>query len=110
MVDEKYLYLYTQNTCTKQLSVYNTSHGMHKRKPTAPRVIRGWRNKMSSTQNATKIAKSSRPYAVVFQYDIGAHEQGEIISTHKSYDLARAAAKRSGYDSFLSIHDARDYA
>lgn len=65
---------------------------------------------MSFTQNSTKIAKSSRPYAVVFQYDTGAHEQGEILGTHKSYDLASAAAKRSGYDSFLSIRDARDYA
>ena len=65
---------------------------------------------MPFSQTATKIAKSSRPYAVVFQYATGAHEQGEVLSTHKSYELARKAAARSGYDSFLAVRDARDYA
>lgn len=65
---------------------------------------------MSFSQNATKIAKSSRPFAVVFQYATGAREEGEVLSTHKSYDLARKAAARSGYDSFLAVRDARDYA
>lgn len=64
---------------------------------------------MSFSQNAAKIAKSARPFVVVFQYATGAHEQGEILSTHKCYDLARKAASRSGYDSFLAVRDARDY-
>lgn len=33
--------------------------------------------------------------------------RGEIISTHKTYDLARAAAKRSGWDDHLAIHELR---
>lgn len=31
--------------------------------------------------------------------------RGDIISTHKTYELARAAAKRSGWDDHLAIHD-----
>lgn len=31
--------------------------------------------------------------------------RGDIISTHRTYDLARAAAKRSGWDDRLSIHE-----
>ena len=30
--------------------------------------------------------------------------RGDIISTHKTYDLARAAAKGSGWDDFVSVH------
>ena len=59
---------------------------------------------------ATRIAKSTRPYAVVFAYATSTHAQGDVLSTHKSYDLAQAAAKRSGYASFLAVRDARDYA
>lgn len=31
--------------------------------------------------------------------------RGDIISTHRTYDLARAAAKRSGWDDHLSIQE-----
>ena len=31
------------------------------------------------------------------------YERGDIISRHKTYEAARAAAKRSGYDSFRAI-------
>ncbi len=58
----------------------------------------------------TEIAKSSRPFAVVFQYATVSHEQGEVLSTHKSYDLACKAQERSGYRTFLAVRDARDYA
>lgn len=43
-------------------------------------------------------------YAVAVHYSaprLG--EAGEIVSTHGTYDLARAAAKRSGWDDHLAI-------
>ena len=58
---------------------------------------------MYFSKNATKIARPARPFAVVFHYATGEHERGEVLSTHKSYDLARKAAVRSGYDSFLAV-------
>ncbi len=64
----------------------------------------------SYSQNAAEIAASGRPFAVVFQYATSQHNQGEVLSTHKNYDLARKAARRSGYDSFLVVRDARDHA
>ncbi len=65
--------------------------------------MKGFRNA------AADIAKSSRPYVVVFDYATAKHEQGTVYSTHKSYDLARKAAQHSGYETFLSVRDARDY-
>lgn len=59
---------------------------------------------------ATKIAKSNRPFAAVFEYSTSRHAKGEILSTHKSYDLARKAIKASGYETFLAVRDCRDYA
>lgn len=64
----------------------------------------------SFSANAAKIATSARPWVVVFQYGTGSHEQGEILSTHKSYELANKAARSSCYDTFLAVRDARDYA
>lgn len=58
----------------------------------------------------TEIAKSRRPFAVVWQYSNGGNEHGEVLSTHKSYELACKAQRRSGYRTFLAVRDARDYA
>ena len=59
--------------------------------------------------NYEKIAKSNRPYAAVFAYDTDSHYQGDVLSTHSTHKLASAAAARSGYETFLTIRDARDY-
>lgn len=67
-------------------------------------------NHLSFSKNASTIATSGRPYVVVFQYATGSHEQGEVLSTHTSHELAEKAANRSGYESFLAVRDARDYA
>jgi hypothetical protein len=44
-------------------------------------------------------------YIVIVQYDCGLGDQGTVISRHRTYDAARKAANRTGYDSFLSIRD-----
>jgi hypothetical protein len=62
------------------------------------------------SENSAKIAKSTRPYEVIFAYSTGSHAQGELLSTHSSYELAEKAAARSGYSTFLAIRDSRDYA
>lgn len=41
-------------------------------------------------------------YQVIAQYAIGSFEQGQVISAHKSYALARKDAKRIG-DHFTAI-------
>ncbi len=43
-------------------------------------------------------------HQVVAQYQIGQYEQGQVISQHTSYELARRAAKRAG-DDFTAIRD-----
>jgi len=52
--------------------------------------------------------KTGRDWAVIAQYEHAGYESGDVISTHKSYDLARAASKRSGYDTFRAIRNLRD--
>lgn len=42
-------------------------------------------------------------HEVVAQYQIGQYEQGQVISQHTSYDLARKAAKKAG-DHFTAIN------
>jgi hypothetical protein len=54
--------------------------------------------------SVSKKVKTTR-WAVVFAYSTEQHGKGCVLSTHKSYDLARAAAKRSGWDSFLAIRE-----
>ena len=64
----------------------------------------------SFSQSAAKIAKSNRPWCVVFNYATSTHEQGELVSTHSTCDLANKAARSNGFDTFLAVRDARDYA
>lgn len=61
-------------------------------------------------QAAAEAAKTNRPWLVVFEYGTGSHEQGEVLSRHSTYELANKAARKSAYDSFLSVRDSRDYA
>jgi hypothetical protein len=42
-------------------------------------------------------------WAVIVQYDCRLGERGTVVSQHKSYELARKAARRTGYDSFLRV-------
>ena len=49
----------------------------------------------------------ARPWLVTFAYATSTHPQGSLLSRHSTYALAAAAAKRSGFDSFLEIRDAR---
>ena len=48
---------------------------------------------------------TTKRYAVVVQYQCGIGDKGDVISRHKTYELARAASKRTGYDSFLAIRE-----
>lgn len=58
--------------------------------------------------NYEKIAKSKRPYAVMFTHDTSTHYAGDVLSTHKTHKLAEAAGLRSN-EIFLTIRDARNY-
>ncbi len=62
------------------------------------------------TETAKKIAKTKRPFAVIFEYATGSYGKGEVLSTHKSYDLAIKAQKKSGYQTFTVVRDSREYA
>lgn len=45
-------------------------------------------------------------WCVIVHYDsarLGA--RGDIISTHKTYELASASAKRSGWESFVAVRE-----
>lgn len=44
-------------------------------------------------------------FATVFDYATSRYERGDIFSRHRTYEAARKAAKRSGWDSFLSIRE-----
>ena len=59
---------------------------------------------------APKLAKSKRPFAVVYQYSTGNTGAGTVRSTHSTRELAEKSAKASGMDSFLAVRDAREYA
>jgi hypothetical protein len=52
--------------------------------------------------------KKGKDWAVIAQYEHAGYERGAVISVHKSYDLAAAAAKKSGYDSFRAVRNLRD--
>lgn len=52
---------------------------------------------------------TGKNWAVIADYEHAGRERGEIVSRHKSHDLARKSAKRSGYDTFLSIRNLEDY-
>lgn len=49
-------------------------------------------------------------YSVVVQYDCGLGDKGNIVSAHKTYELARSAARMSGFDTFLAIREMPDTA
>jgi FKBP-type peptidyl-prolyl cis-trans isomerase 2 len=55
------------------------------------------------------MEKIEKNYAVRVDYDCRLGDRGKIISRHKTYELARKAAKKTGFDSCLSIRDVRDY-
>jgi len=42
-------------------------------------------------------------YLLVFSYDSGSYENGDVLSTHSTYELAQKASKKSGYNTFLRI-------
>jgi len=44
-------------------------------------------------------------HTVVIAYECRLGKRGDIVSKHSSYELARTAAKRSGFDSFLAIRE-----
>jgi len=64
----------------------------------------------SFSDSAERIAKSSRPWAVVCMYETDTHEQGNVLSTHSTWELAQVARLRTGLITFLAVKDARDYA
>ena len=47
-------------------------------------------------------------WVVVVQYDCRLGEKGEMVSKHKTYDAARKAAKKTGFDEFLAIWEVTD--
>lgn len=59
---------------------------------------------------APKIAKSKRPFAVVYQYSTGNNGAGTVRSTHSTLALAEKASRASGMGSFLAVRDSREYA
>ena len=59
------------------------------------------------SETATKIAKSDKPFVVVFKYHMGTHKRGEILNTHKSYEAALQEAACSEYESSLTVIHAR---
>jgi hypothetical protein len=64
---------------------------------------------MSKTVQQLRAAyKQGARWCVMVHYEapsLGA--RGDIISTHRTYELARAAAKRSGWHDHLSMHELR---
>jgi hypothetical protein len=54
--------------------------------------------------DSLKITAQHR-YAVVAAYAHAGFERGDIISRHSTYELARKAARRSGYDSFRGVRN-----
>ena len=67
---------------------------------------------MNFTSNVNKIANSNRPFAVVVAYQISVYPQGEVLSQHKSHELAEAAMNASllARNGWCKIMDAREYA
>lgn len=57
----------------------------------------------------TKALEAGFNWVVVAAYDHDCFKSGDIISRHRRYDLAEAAAKKS-YASFRKIVDVTDYA
>ena len=66
---------------------------------------------MNFTSNVNKIANSNRPFAVVVAHQISVYPQGEVLSQHKSHELAEAAKNASllGRNGWCKIIDAREY-
>lgn len=44
-------------------------------------------------------------WCVVVAYDCSIGNTGAVLSKHKTYDLAKAAAKKTGFYEFLSIRE-----
>lgn len=58
---------------------------------------------------AKKAYRAGKRWAVIAQYAHALYRAGDIISCHITYDLARSASRRSGYDTFRSVRDLEEY-
>ena len=67
---------------------------------------------MNFTSSVNKIANSNRPFAVVVAHQISVYPAGEVLSQHKSQELAEVAQNASllGRTGWCKIMDAREYA
>jgi hypothetical protein len=65
--------------------------------------------KAASSRENGKLGGRPKNYQVYVQYDYPGHERGSVVSEHATYDLARAASKKTGNDDKHIIRDKRDY-
>jgi hypothetical protein len=65
--------------------------------------------KNEKTVQAEKAFAAGKRYAVVAAYSHNNYAGGDIVSCHNTYELARGAARRSGYDTFRAIRELAEY-